>query len=191
MIRYISGKVLALENASIIVLNQGIGYQVLVGPRTLSVAKIGGEIELYTFHNIKEDTSDLFGFDSLEELHFFEKLLTVSGVGPKTALTVLSGMSVSDLEDALVRDDASALTKISGVGRKIAERIVLELREKVGGIRGITSSAPSVDVQVIEALENLGYSAYDARNALKNLEGTFEGVDDKLKAVLQQIGSRK
>ena len=170
---------------------QGVGYEVVIAPRVLSTLVKGKEVSLFTYHHVKEDSQDLFGFMEHDELVLFKKLLTVSGVGPKTALTVLSGMTPSDFTDALLRNDSGALTKVSGVGKKTAERIVLELKEKVGVGLSSTSGIVSVDMQVIEALENLGYTPADARTALKMCEGDYDSADKKLKAVLQNLGQRQ
>jgi len=192
MISYIKGTIHHIFENSLLVVTNDIGYKVYVTSEILSSVTTGSVLELYTYQNVKEDALDLFGFPTLEELHMFELLISISGVGPKSGLGVLSSASVYDLESAIVRGDSTVLTKVSGIGKKTAERIVLELKGKIGDVSMVSgvTSVPSSDVEVISALEGLGYSTQDARQALQVIDATLQTTDEKLKAALQALARK-
>ena len=130
MYAYIDGVVAWKNTDSIVIEAGGIGYQVMVSGATLSAAPAAGQrMKLYTLLNVREDAMELFGFYSMEEKRMYERLRGVSGIGPRTALQILSSMSIRDLSIALVAGDAGALTKVPGIGRKTAQRLVLELKD--------------------------------------------------------------
>ncbi len=132
MYSYIKGKVAATGDGIIVIDNQGIGYEFLVSGNTFSkCCEIGREVKMYAYFKTGEDGIALFGFADNEEKSMFLKLITVSGVGPKAALTILSGMSLNDLAVCITTEDSKALTRVKGIGKKTAERIILELKEKV------------------------------------------------------------
>lgn len=189
MIAYISGDILSQESTSVVVLTQGIGYRVFCTTKTLSNVVVGQYIELYTYHHVKEDAQQLFGFVSRDELVMFEQLITISGVGPKSALAILSAASLRDIEQAVLSGDPKILTKVSGIGKKTAERIVLELKGKLGSASALSEGVvtTSADVDVIEALEQLGYSLAQAREVVGSLESTYSTVDEKLKESLRRL----
>ena len=190
MISYLKGKIQFVGTNFIEVNVSDLGYKVFCIAKLLDKVKVGQEIELYTYQYIREDALDLFGFKSREELELFEKLLGVTGIGPKTALGVLTLASPDEIESAIMRDDASLLTKVSGIGKKTAERIVLELKNKYKGKvdLGVRSSANSEDADVIDGLIGLGYAPDDARAALKQSAKNIQGVDEKIKACLKSLG---
>ncbi len=190
MIAYISGDILSHHITSVVVLTQGIGYRVFCTTKTLSNVGVGQSIELYTYHHVKEDSQQLFGFMSREELAMFEQLITISGVGPKSGLAILSAASLKDIEQAVLSGDPKILTKVSGIGKKIAERIVLELKGKLGSVSSLSevTASSSADVDVIEALEQLGYSLAQAREVVASLDSTHSTVDEKLKESLRRLG---
>lgn len=189
MISYIKGKIISIEPQEVIVVVQNIGYGIHVSTSLASSVLSGQEIELFTYQHVREDSLDLFGFQTNYELGMFKKLIGISGIGPKSALGILSSVSVEQLEEAITTGNAAVLTKISGVGKKTAERIVLELKGKVlPGATSHLSAAGSMDLEVMEALEQLGYRADQARDALKSLQGDFSGSDEKLKAALKYLG---
>jgi len=131
MVSFLRGKILNKGQGYIIVEVNNIGYQVFVNPIMFADFDVGQAVEIYTHQYVREDALDLYGFKSLEELEMFELLLSISGIGPKSALGVLSVASVADIKESISRGDSSLLTKVSGIGRKTAERVVLELREKI------------------------------------------------------------
>ncbi|MFA5421022.1 MAG: Holliday junction branch migration protein RuvA, partial [Patescibacteria group bacterium] len=159
MISFLRGQILEKMNGSIILLVNNIGYKVYIGDSLYNTLSRGGELEIYTYQNIKEDSSDLYGFKSLEELDLFEMLLSVSGVGPKSALGVLSISKISDIKESIVKGDSALLVKVSGIGKKTAERLVLELKDKLlkRGSYDLNSASSSIGDD-IEALLALGYS---------------------------------
>jgi Holliday junction DNA helicase, RuvA subunit len=165
----------------------GVGYRVVAGPELLGRLRKGAEASVYTHHLVREDQQALFGFASTEELAFFELLLTVSGVGPRLALAITSAYAVTKLQLAIVTDDVDVFTSVSGVGRKTAQRIILELKEKVhaAGIAGGGGAASDSDV--VAALESLGYTASEARRTAGAVAGSEGGLDERIKAALQEL----
>jgi len=189
MISYLKGTIQHVGQNFIEVIANDLGYKVFVTDDLLNKVKVGKEIEIFTHQHVREDALDLFGFADREQLELFEKLIGVSGIGPKTALGVLSLASPEEIESAIMRDDASLLTKVSGIGKKTAERIVLELKNKYKGKvdLGSKTSANSEDADVIDALIGLGYSVDDARTALKQVDKNIIGIDEKIKASLKLL----
>jgi Holliday junction DNA helicase RuvA len=165
----------------------GIGYRVMAGPALLGRLRKGSEASVYTHHLVREDQQALFGFASTEELGFFELLLTVSQVGPRLALAITSAHAVTRLQLAIVTDDVDVYTSVSGVGRKTAQRIILELKEKVHAAGIAAGGAASTDSDVVAALESLGYSATEARRAAGAVAGTDGELDARIKAALQEL----
>ncbi len=165
----------------------GIGYRIMAGPALLAKLRIGREASVFTHHLVREDQEALFGFATNEELTFFELLMTVAGVGPRLALAITAAHAVTKLQLAIVTDEPDTFTAVSGVGRKTAQRIILELKEKVhaAGIAG--GGATSTDSDVVAALESLGYSASEARRAAGAVAGTPGELDVRIKAALQEL----
>src|SRR5207344_725388 len=152
----------------------GIGYRVFAAPAILASAQPGGRLKLHTFHLVREDQLALYGFRSTEERGFFTLLLTVNGVGPKVALAIVGSRPVADLQLAILQRDQAVLTAVSGVGKKLADRVILELREKVAAAGVAAGAAASADAvsgdgmgegDVVAALQALGYTAAEARTA--------------------------
>ncbi len=182
MIALIEGVIKEINNNSLIIGVNGIGYEVAVGPELLGRAQLDEVISLHTYLAIKDNAHELYGFMTKNQLEFFKKLLTISGVGPKSALHIISLGSVRDLCGAIARGDTKYLTGVAGIGRKTAERIVVELKSKVAEFVGaaIDGQEESTDeiTEIIEALEQLGYSGGQAREAAvyacKQEEGPVE-----------------
>lgn len=190
MIASISGTIQHTTDKSVVVDVGGVGYEVFCLPLTLAKTKVGSQIELLTYLHIREEVMELYGFASQAERNFFKLLLSVSGIGPKSALAVMSLATIADLKRAIVHDDASLLTKVSGIGTKTAERIVVELKDKLGdeSAEAGQGSSASSDHQAIDAMTALGYSAKEAREALKQVDASVESVKDRVKAALKHIG---
>jgi holliday junction DNA helicase RuvA len=165
----------------------GIGYRIVAGAALLARLRPGSEGSVYTHHLVREDQQALFGFATTEELAFFELLMTVSQVGPRLALAITSAHPVTKLQLAIVTDDADVFTGVSGVGRKTAQRIILELKEKVHAAGIAAGGASSTDSDVVAALESLGYSAAEARRAAGAVAGTDGGLDGRIRAALQEL----
>ncbi len=190
MISYLKGKISYIGDNDIEVIVQDVGYKVFVAGELFSKVKVGQEVEVFCFQNVKEDALDLYGFESRDKLYLFEKLVSVSGIGPKTGLAVLALATVKEIESAIIRGDASILTKVSGIGKKTAERIVLELKNKFkkGAELVGEPSTQSQDVDVIDGLVGLGYTVEDARQALRQIDKKIEGSEEKIKACLKILG---
>ncbi len=191
MIARIEGTIKHLSDKFLIVDVSGLGYKVFALPDTLSSCKLDDKVILWTYHAVRENSMDLYGFKDMEELGFFELLLDVSGIGPKSALSILSIASIEILQKAIVTSDTSYLTKVSGIGRKTAEKIVIELRDKLkshGSIKEGTSLRDEGDV--IEALKSLGYSQGEARDVMKKIPASIEGSNARIKEALKILGNR-
>ncbi len=192
MISFLSGKILNKGKGFIILLAGDLGYKIFVSPVLCASLDIGQTAELYAHQYVREDALDLFGFKNMEELEMFELLISLSGVGPKSALGVLSIASLDNIKDSISRGDPHLLTKVSGIGRKTAERIVLELREKVGNMEsGIGNSGPGVKSNPrgdeIDALMALGYSMQQARDALRLVDADIGDSGDRIREALKRL----
>ncbi len=192
MISYLHGKVINKSLNFAIIEVAGIGYQVFAGENFLNELKIGIETEVYTHHQVREEASDLYGFKTLEDLELFGLLLSVSGVGPKSALGVISMASTNDIKEAIIRGDANLLTKVSGIGKKTAERLVLELKTKI--LRGTSiSSLESGGLaggDEIDALMSLGYSLSEARAAFNLVDPALTDSGERVKAALKKMAKK-
>ncbi len=192
MISYLRGKIINKSINYAILEVAGIGYQIFAGENFLNELKINSEVEIYTHHQVREEVSDLYGFKNMEDLELFELLLTVSGVGPKSALGVISMASANDIKEAIIRGDANLLTKVSGIGKKTAERLVLELKTKV--LRGSASvglESPSlIGSDEIDALMTLGYSLNEARSAFNLVDPSITDSGERVKAALKKMAKK-
>jgi Holliday junction DNA helicase RuvA len=188
MIGSLRGRVTHLGQDFALVEVGGIGYRVLAGPALLAKLRRGTEASVYTHHLVREDQQALFGFATTEELAFFELLMTVSQVGPRLALAITAAHPVTKLQLAILTDDVDVYTSVSGVGRKTAQRIILELKEKVHAA-GIAAggAAGTTDSDVVAALESLGYTATEARRAAGAVAGAEGELDARIKAALQEL----
>jgi holliday junction DNA helicase RuvA len=183
MIAHLRGKLIARHPNQAIVEVTGVGYDVTISVPTFSeLPPLGSEVSLHIHTHVREDQIALYGFLRVEEKHLFEKLLTVSGIGPKLAITSLSGMPADDMVNSIRGADVARLTKIPGIGKKTAERMVLELRDKlpVAGAEAaaVVPSLSAVEEDVLSALLNLGYQHTAAEKALSAIEknGSFENM---------------
>ena len=192
MIGKLTGVAGEIVDGAAIVDAGGVGYLLRVPVHALP--KPGAAVSYFVHTAVREDAIDLFGFPTREELSFFKQLLAVSGIGPKTALGVLNVADVRTLKRSIAQGDASSLTKVFGIGKKSAERIVVELRDKLmseASERGSDHGAGAhSDVEVIEALMALGYRADESRAALKYVPEKVVGTRERLAAALKRIGSR-
>ncbi len=158
MIAHLRGKLAQKDSARVIVDVHGVGYEVFIPLTTLSaLPDIGADVSIDIHTHVREDIIALYGFSTRRERGIFEKLMTISGIGPKLAVTILSGGSVEDLVTAIKRGDLPRLTAIPGVGKKTAERIVLELKDKLAEFAEAPARS-TVEMDVLSALENLGYN---------------------------------
>jgi len=191
MIGQIEGNIVGIKGNAVIVKVGGIGYLVSVSAYTLG--KIAGEEGLVLFHihtHVREDQLALYGFLQEEELTMFELLISISGIGPKVALSILSIADVDTICTAILNKDSSILTRVSGVGKKTAERVIIELQNKVDGLGGKSERGAMLDQDTIEALLSLGYSVTEAREALKHIPADVKGVSDRVRQALKNLGKK-
>ncbi len=191
MIAMIAGHLSAVEERAVIVRVGGIGFRVHVpADFTTQCGAPGSEIVLYTHLHVREDELSLYGFASREELNLFELLLSVSGVGPRVALGMLSAMPVETIRQAIAGEQVNVLSGAPGVGTKTAKKIILDLKDKVGG-GAEEEEAPRFeeDAEVIAALTTLGYSVVEAQSALQHVPPTARGVEERLRLALAYLGT--
>jgi len=173
MIAHVNGVVAEKFGNSVIVDVHGIGYEVQVAAGDFDAALLGEPVKFYTYHHIREQSQDLFGFSSLAAKKLFELLITVQGVGPKAALSILSVGDSEQVRNAIANSDSGFVSKASGVGKKIAERVVVDLSDKVGLAVTVAHAsgvaAVSAGDEALEALMALGYSLNDASAALESI----------------------
>jgi Holliday junction DNA helicase RuvA len=190
MIAYLKGKIKNKGRGYIILITGDIGYQVFVNPTRWIDLESGQEVEMYIHEHIREDSQDLYGFDSMSELGMFELLLSISGVGPKSALNTLSIASIDELKATIACGDPSLLMKVSGIGKKTAERIVLELKDKIGNLmyEATGNKITNVASDEIDALMALGYSLQQTRDVLKQIDPKITDSGERIRAALKSIG---
>jgi Holliday junction DNA helicase RuvA len=190
MIGRLNGTLADKNPPQVLVDCNGVGYEVDVPMSTFyNLPNVGERVSLLTHFVVREDAQVLFGFGSGSERETFRQLIRISGVGPRTALAVLSGMSVGDIADAVTRQDATRLVKVPGIGKKTAERLLLELKGKLGADIGVSSAGgvtSDAQADILQALVALGYSDKEAQAAVKALPkdvGVSEGIKLALKAL--------
>lgn len=193
MISYIKGVVDSVESDRVVIENNQIGYNILMPVTTLEKLGIGEEVKIYTYFNVREDAMQLFGFFSKEELELFKKIISVSGVGPKGGLAIVSALTGEQLQMAIISGDAKAISKAQGIGTKTAQRIIIELKDKIDledmiHTPGNDDISNSVQSDAVDALVALGYSKGDAFSAVKKIEITENmDVEEVLKKALKNI----
>jgi holliday junction DNA helicase RuvA len=192
MIGLIEGRVAESGDDFLIVLTGGVGYKVFVSKDTLEEFRFSeNPVRFWTYLAVRETALDLYGFPTEDDLSFFELLLNVPGIGPKSALSILNIAPTNVLAGAISAGDASYLTKVSGIGKKSADKIVLELRDKVAHLGSeIGDVVRRVDHDAIEALKSLGYSMHVAREALKEVPQEIEGVQERIREALKILANR-
>ena len=183
MIAHLRGKLLAKHPNQAVVETAGVGYDVTISVPTFSdLPGVGGDVALHIHTHVREDTIALYGFLRSAEKTLFEKLITVSGIGPKLAITILSGMAADEMVNAIRGNDIARLTRIPGIGKKTAERMVLELRDKLPvekhGEMAATAALTPVEEDVLSALVNLGYQRAAAEKAMSSVSknGQFDNM---------------
>ena len=190
MISFVKGTLIMKTDRFIILSVNDIGYRIFVNTQTLKKMPKNGEmVSLWTHLYNREDTQELYGFPEYAELDFFEMLIQIPGIGPKSALAVLAVAPLDTLKKAISSGETSYLTKVSGIGRKTAEKIVLELREKLGALETKTSIFKE-DQDVLEALQSLGYTSGEAREALKQIPEDIEGASNRIKEALKILSKK-
>ena len=198
MIHYIKGTMTMKFNGGVVVETGGIGYEVFVPENSAAYLKNDGDdIMFYTVMQVREDDVSLYGFTEREAMDIFNKLITVSGVGAKAAMAILSAMPLHEVKQAIIFEDAASLTRANGIGKKTAQRVVLELKDKIGSAEDIAPAAPGTGgsvpaandekTEAINALVALGYSKNEAVNALARVNGTDLTTEDYIKEALKTL----
>jgi len=184
MIGSINGKITLKKDRFLLIEAGGVGYKVNASLDLIASTREAQEISLFIYTHVREDTLDLYGFKNYEELEFFEMLLSVSGIGPRGALIVLDVATLETLKKAIGSEDTAYLTKISGIGRKTAQKIVIELRDKVGKVEMGTLQG---ELDALEALKSLGYSQREVRDVLKQIPAETD-TNTKIHQALKILG---
>ncbi len=190
MISYLKGNIIYKNNSYLILDVSGVGYGVYLSEKLLQEAKINTEEAFYIYQQVREDASDLYGFRAAADLELFEMLLSVSGVGPKSALGVLSVATSQEVIQSIARGDSMLLTKVSGIGQKTAERLVLELKNKITKLGGKSlgeAYSSSSGSDEIDALMALGYSLLEAREALRVISPSIIDSGARIKEALKNM----
>ena len=192
MIAKLKGTIDFMHDNYVVVDVAGVGYKVFVSAYV--AGKISGmdAVEIFTHTYVREDTLALYGFLALEELEMFELLISISGIGPKAAMGILSIADPVMIKTAIINEDPSILTKVSGVGKKTAQRVIIELKNK---IKDVSVSAEgrqgvSLDTDALEALVAMGYSIFQAREALKLVPKEIKDVGERVKTALRSMGRK-
>jgi Holliday junction DNA helicase RuvA len=190
VIASLDGIVAAMAAGWLVLEVGGVGYRVHAGPATLASLQVGGRSKLHIHHLVREDQQSLYGFRDAAELGFFELITTVSGVGPKVGLAIVSSRPVADLELAILQGDEAILTAVPGVGKRLAARIVLELREKVVTAGNDARSDGGGETEVVAALEALGYTSREGREAARAAVAGLDAsasLEDRVKEALRAL----
>ncbi|MDD3498403.1 MAG: Holliday junction branch migration protein RuvA [Candidatus Moranbacteria bacterium] len=188
MIAKLKGKIEHFQDNWVIVDVNDIGYKVFLSDFTFGKLAGKDEIVLHIYTYVREDILALYGFLDMAEKEMFELLISISGIGPKAAMGILSVADPKSIQVAILNDDSSILTKVSGVGKKTAERVILELQNKVADISLGDREQATSDSEAVEALMTMGYSASQSREALKNIPKESASVEEKIKAALKELG---
>lgn len=197
MITYIIGEFTEIEDSTIIVEAYGVGYEIMVPGSVVSLLPpVGSRVKIYTYQNVKEDALDLYGFLTKDDLNIFKLLITVNGIGPKGALSILSSISPDDLRIAVVSDDVKRIQSAPGIGAKTAQKLIIELKDKLkledvlykNDTEVTNNTSGSVRDEAVEALCSLGYSPSEALRAVKNID-INDGMssEDILKLALKKL----
>lgn len=189
MFSFIRGIVRKLSTDEIILENNDIGYSIIVPSSTVSYLNIGESATINTYFVVREDRIELYGFLKEEELRMFKLLITVSKIGPKTAISILSTASVSHIANAISSEDSDLLSQIPGIGKKTAERIILELKGKMKDFNIIEQEAPKIseNQELSEALKGLGYSDWEIREVVSKIDYKEGNLEENIKEALKLL----
>lgn len=194
MISYLEGELIFKGEKSVVVKAGGVGFRVFVNAEFLSqMPKIGEEVKMHCAMVVRQDALELFGFANVAQLEFFQLLTSVSGVGPKSALAILGVAPLDTLKAAIMQGEPDILIRVSGIGKKTAERIIVDLKGKIAQLPLSTQAQASVgeDADVMEALLSLGYGRAAIHEAMLKLSPETSGTGAKLKELLKMLGQKK
>lgn len=189
MIGSLSGKVDLLQRPYAIIEVGGVGYKVLVSENVYKKLSLSDKVKIYTYTFVREEALELFGFLELEDLKLFESLITVSGIGPRTALNIFSFGERKDIIEAIIRGDSLFFTSVPRLGTKNAQRIIIELKNKMGGDGEVDLTGRGLieNTEAVEALKNFGFSSAEAQKALRGLASDLS-TEEKIKQALKSLG---
>ena len=192
MIGLLKGKVELLKRPFVIIDVSGVGYKVLVSENVYKKLSLSDNIKLFIFTYVRDDALDLFGFSEAEDLDLFESLLTVSGIGPKTALNIFSFGDRKDIIEAILKGDTQFFTSVPRLGTKNAQRIIIDLKTRMGSTKDIDLSGKDFieNAEVIQALKNFGFTVSEAQKALRDIKLPGLSLDQKIKLALKSLGKR-
>ena len=195
MIAYLKGNIMTKSEEYIILEVQGIGYKVYMSKKSIDELDEEGQVKVYTYLKLREDDISLFGFNSNEELHMFELLISVGGIGAKSAIAILSNITPSRFALAVITNDVNSLKKLPGIGAKTAQRIILELKDKIKTEEAIDTNVNKFEQdtiqkeedieELIQALQVLGYRRYEINKVLPKVKS--ESLEDRIKETLQYL----
>jgi Holliday junction DNA helicase RuvA len=187
MISHLNGTITYKSDKLLIVDVNGVGYRVYGTTELISQSKENETLKVWTYLAVRENAMDLYGFVNKKELDFFELLNTISGIGPKTAIGILNVANVDSLRKAVSTGETAHLTKVSGLGKKMADKIVLELKGKLGSYEEIALGLKE-EIDALEALKSLGYSHKESREALQEIDKAITTTSGRVKAALKHLG---
>ncbi|MDO8269177.1 MAG: Holliday junction branch migration protein RuvA [Candidatus Levybacteria bacterium] len=188
MIGLVKGTVDTITNSHVFIDTGGVGYKILVTQNILAKAKVGSNLKVYTYTHVREDILELFGFESVADLSLFELLLTVSGVGPKTAIGIFSAGDTKQITNAVLTADVAFFAKVPRLGKKNAQKVILELKGKLGdGDAVLDFAADSEEKEIAAALKDFGFKPDEIHETLKKIRGHEGTVEQKMKLALKQL----
>lgn len=192
MIGFLSGKIELLKRPFVIINVNGVGYKVLVSENFYSKLTINQLLKIFTYTYVREDAFELFGFPQIDDLILFESLITVSGIGPKTALNIFSFGERKEIIEAILKGDVSFFTSVPRLGTKNAQKIIIELKGKMGSSEDLDLSGKDIqeNAEVVEALKNFGFSVKEAQKALRDIKTQNLSPEEKIRIALKNIGKR-
>jgi len=192
MIGFLKGTVELLDRPFVLIDVNGVGYRVLVSGNVLSKLTKGDKVRIFTYTYVREDALELFGFWELEDLKLFESLISVSGIGPKTALNIFSFGSRGEIIEAIVKSDTSFFTSVPRLGTKNAQRIIIDLKNKMGAGSDVDLSGKDLleNAEVVDALKNFGFTVGEAQKVVREIKTSGLSLDEKIKLALRALGKR-
>lgn len=190
MISYIKGKIKTVDVDSVVVETaSGVGYEIFLSKVIALNYSNEQEVSFYTYLKVSDNGMDLYGFENIEQKDFFELLLSVSGVGPKSAMNILNLGSIDEIKNAIAREDVKYLTAVQGMGQKTAERLVVELKAKISKLGGskIVSGDSQIMADVIDGLASMGYGASEAKDVIKSIDTKDKNTQEVLREALKKL----
>lgn len=191
MIGFLEGELIEKSQNSAIVLTGGVGYEVFLTNDSLSKAATSDAVRFYIYTHVREDSLTLYGFESKEALDFYKQLLSVSGIGPRVALAIIGSAPIEKLKSSISAGDATILSSVSGVGKKTAEKAVIELKGKIGIFEGSYAEETTETRDVVEALLGLGFPKPEIIEGLRVIPDEIKTIDEKIKYLIKNLGKSR